>query len=261
MKTLWLKHDFKEAAAKLKGQFADPSNASQILTESTRIIAPDGSVTAVFVRNVISSRLHLRAHELLKSVNGFVSNRAIAMGTQSLARSVNKKGIASPRRGVNEIVLDASPARQGIVGWDRPRHVTELTRKHPEMLSGNRALIELANNVFAQHLRTTHAAQRTVVQKIPWRLWNTAFTTVYVAKNFRTAYHRDGNLNGAMTAITPLGKFSGGGLVLLRWGLVIPYQPGDLLIFNAEQLHGNLPFEGERMSVALFCGRWIASCK
>ena len=258
MKMLRSTGDFKEEAPKMKGKFAHPENADQILTKDTMVFAPDGNVAAVFLRNIIPAFLHLRAYELLKPVNGLVSNRATAMGTSSLARSVNKDGVPSPQRGVNENVLSVSPARQALLGWDRPDHQTTLTREHPEMIDGNRAFIELADSLYAKYLPEFYAKQLAVVEKVPWRLLRTVFTMLYVAKNFRTAYHRDGNLKGAMTAITPLGNFSGGDLVLLRWRTRIPYKPGDLLLFDAEELHGNLPFEGERLSVALYCSRHIA---
>ncbi len=260
MQTLWLKHDFKEAAAELKAQFPHPENANCVLAEDCKVIAPDGTITAVLLRNVIPPELYLRSYKLLKTVNGLISNRASAMGTLSLARSVNTNGVVSPRRGVNKLVLDVSPARQGILGWDRPGHLTMLTRKRPEMLEGNRALIELADGLYAEQLPIPYAKQRASVARVPWRLWGTSFTTVYASKNFRSAYHRDGNVKGTMTAITPLGMFSGGELILLRWRVAIPYKPGDLLLFDAEELHGNLPFQGERMSMALFCARPIAKC-
>jgi hypothetical protein len=219
MKTLRLSHDFKEASAKMKAKFPHPENANQILAESTRVITLYGDDAAVLICNAIPPEFHLRAFELLKSVSGLVSNRATAMGTLSLPRSVNKNGVPSPQWGVNENVLDVSPATQGILGWDRPNHLTTLTRKHPEMLDGNRALIELADNLYARNLPEFYTKQLAVVEKVPWRLWRTAFTTGYVPKNFRTAYHRDGNLKGAMTAITPLGQFFGGELVLPRLGI------------------------------------------
>jgi hypothetical protein len=258
MKTRRLTDDFKEEAAKGKAKFAHPANANRILTEDTTVFRPDGNVAAVFLRNVIPASLHLRAYELLKPVNGLVSNRAAAMGTSSLARSVNKDGVPSPQRGVNENVLSVSPARQALLGWDRPDHQTKFTREHPEMIDGNRAFIELVDSLYAKYLPEFYAKQLAVVEKAPWRLLRTVFTTLYVAKNFQTAYHRDGNLKGAMTAITPLGNFSGGDLVLLRWRIRIPYKPGDFLLFDAEELHGNLPFEGERLSVAFYCSRHIA---
>src|SRR5487761_770419 len=262
MQTLWLKHDYKEAAARLKGKFPDPSHANQILAEDTKLIRPDGETSALLLCGVIPPELHLRAYELLKDVNGLPSNRVSAMGTRSLPRSIGLGGTPSPRSGVNVRVLKASPARQGIVGWDRPSHETPLTLKHREMLDGNRALIELADRLYKQHLPIPYAKQRAEVeQKAPsYRLWKTSFTGAYIAKNFRTAYHRDRNLKGAMTAITPLGSFTGGALVLLRWRVAIAYKRGDLLLFDAEDLHGNLPFEGERLSVAHFCGGWVARC-
>ena len=259
MKTLRLTDDFKEEAARMKGKFPHPENANQILTEDTTVFSPDGSPAAVFRRNVIPPFLRLRANELLKPVNGLVSNRATAMGTSSLARSVNKYGIPSPQRGVNENVLSVSPARQALLGWDRPDHQTTLTREHPEMIDGNRAFIELVDSLYAKYLPEFYAKQLALVETVPWRLWRTVFPALYVAKNFQTAYHRDGNLKGAMTAITPLGNFSGGDLVLLRWRIRIPYKPGDFLLFDAEELHGNLPFEGERLSVAFYCSRHIAA--
>src|SRR4029077_7399366 len=82
-----------------------------------------------------------------------------------------------------------------------------------------------------------------------WRLWETVFSTIYLAKNFRTAYHFDGgNLKGVMTALMPMGDFKGGELVFPRWRYAIGFRPGDLLLFNsAEILHGKFPFEGDRL--------------
>jgi len=34
----------------------------------------------------------------------------------------------------------------------------------------------------------------------------------------------------------------------------------DLLLFDPQQLHGNLPFEGERLSAIFYCERRIAEC-
>ena|ERR1700674_384588 len=38
------------------------------------------------------------------------------------------------------------------------------------------------------------------------------------------------------------------------------FTPGDLLLFDPQQLHGNLPFEGERLSAIFYCERRIADC-
>jgi len=80
-------------------------------------------------------------------------------------------------------------------------------------------------------------------------------------KSHSCGYHPDeANLRGVLSAIFPLGDFTGGALILPRWRLRINYIPGDLLFFNPQNLHGNLPFVGLRMSAILFCHRWIAKC-
>lgn len=265
MRTLSLIQDYKEVAAKLVGQFPDRSHAARAIDADTKVIAPDGTVGAVLLCKAIPSELHNRAFELWKPVDGLLSNRATAVGTLSLPRSISKDGTPSPRSGVNVHVLDIVEARQGILGYvDRPsRKKTTLTKHCPEMLDGNRRLIERVDALYAQHMPHLYAQQRAEVEKAgpQWRLWATAFSTVYLAKNFRTAYHTDrGNLLGVMSALMPTGDFTGGELVLPRWRIAIAFKPGDLLLFDPQQLHGNLPFEGERISAAFYCSRHIADC-
>jgi hypothetical protein len=263
MKNLTVELDFKKAAAKLVGTFPDQSHVAITLDRDTKVSAPGGKLIAVLLRNAIGEDEHLLAHELWKPVDGLVSNRATALGTRSLPRSTNKHGVPSPRSGVNVRVLEVTEARQGILGYlDRPHcYDTLLSKEHQEMIEGNRHLIEHIDSLYAQQLPDVYGHQRSEVEKAgsSWRLWNTVFSTVYLAKNFRTAYHTDrGNLRGVMTALMPTGKFTGGELVLPRWRIAIAFKPGDLLLFDPQQVHGNLPFEGERISAAFYCSRHIA---
>jgi len=261
--------EYKEAAAKLEGQFPAPSHVRQTLNEDTKAIGPDGSILAVLLCNAIPSARHKLAYELWKAVNELPSNRATAVGSPSLQR-LKGDGTLGKRRGVPTNVLKVlaeQGARQGTLGYldatpDRPCHRTPLSIRHPELLDGNRPLIELVDGLYRQYLPTFYAKQRAEVEKVPrWRLWNTVFSTIYIAKNFRTAYHTDsGNLAGVMSALMPMGKFTGGELVLPRWRLAIAFKPGDLLLLDPQQLHGNLPFKGERLSAIFYCERRIADC-
>lgn len=266
MKTLVVEKDYKEEAAKLVGQFPGPSHVTLTIDKDTKVILPDGRISAVLLCSSIPPALHKLAFELWKSVDGRLSNRASAMGSRSLPRYINKDGTASPRSGVAKRVLNVLEergVRQGILGYlDLPCRKTRLTLECPEMLDGNERLAKLIDQLYAKHLPTFHARQWAEVENVPrWRLWNTVFTTIYIGKNLRTAYHTDrGNLRGVMTAIMPMGKFTGGDLVLARWRIAIAYKPGDLLLFDPQQLHGNLPFEGERLSAAFYCAGRIADC-
>jgi hypothetical protein len=56
-----------------------------------------------------------------------------------------------------------------------------------------------------------------------------------------------------MTALMATGDFKGGHLVIPRWGIAIVLRPGDLLLFDAEELHGNLEMKSDRLSFAFYC--------
>jgi hypothetical protein len=271
VKILRLSRGYQEAADKLIGQFADPSNAELTIDADTTLLA-DGAVRAVFLRNAIPSNLHKLAFEFWKSVDEPLTNRPAATGTKSRHRSVGRDGSLSRRRGVNahvEKVLKEQGAAQGVLGWDaRNGGLTPLTIKHRELLDGNGQLIELVDSLYARHVPSLYAIQRVEVQKNPDSLCPlglTAFSNIYILKQWATAYHKDdNNLPGVLTAIMACGTFIGGALVLPRWQISIPYQPGDLILFDPQQVHGNLPFKGRRISAAFYCSRHIAdsgSCR
>jgi hypothetical protein len=268
MRTILLTRDCQEVVRKLEGRFASPSHVDETFEKDTKFIARDGTV-ALLLRNVIPAPRHALAYELWHTVHELPDNRGTAVGTASLWRR-KSDGTPGKRRGVVEDVkklLRERDTAYGLIGYvgvtqDHPCRQTPLTRDHPEMLEGNERLIKLVDQLYRGQLREFYAKQRAVVEKAPrWRLWNTAFTTIYIAKNFRTAYHRDsGNLKGVMTALMPMGKYTGGELVLPRWRIAFALRPGDLLLFDPQQLHGNLPFEGRRLSAAFYCERRIADC-
>jgi hypothetical protein len=269
MHILRLKHDRKHEAGQMRGQFADPSHPRHTIDQDTVVIAPDGSIIAVFLKQVILPALYNRAYKRWKIVNELPDNRAAAVGSPSLLR-FRKDGSRGKRKGVPKVVLKIlkkQGARHGMLGYfdatpDKSFRETRLTEKHPKMVRRNKTLIELVDKLYKQHLRKIYEIQRAQVQKAPrFRLWHTVFSTIYIAKNFRTAYHTDsGNLLGVMTALIAMGNFTGGELVSPRWRIAFVLKPGDLLLFDPQHLHGNLPFEGKRLSAALFCARRIGDC-
>jgi Oxygenase domain of the 2OGFeDO superfamily len=264
MNTLFLEHDYRKLAAGLTGKFPDSSHVDLTLDADTRVITTEGIICAVLLCGVIPRKFQRLAYKLWKSVDHKIDNRVTAVGTKSLPRFTRKDGTPSPRLGVHVRVLEGRKARQGFLGYsDRPCRKTDLTEKYPHMIDRNSALVQLMDDLYKQHTPALYAIQRAEVQKAPfrYRLCGTVFTSIYITKNFRTAYHVDKrNLRGVMTALMPLGKFTGGELVLPRWRIAFAFRPGDLLLFDPQELHGNLPFKGERLSAAFYCARRIADC-
>ncbi|GJN93369.1 hypothetical protein Rhopal_006422-T1 [Rhodotorula paludigena] len=75
--------------------------------------------------------------------------------------------------------------------------------------------------------------------------------------------HRDGqDAKFGWLAETVAGRFSGGEMFLPQLGIVIPLQPGDLLLIRSALLeHCVLPFEGERYAVVAFRHQSTLLCK
>lgn len=270
MNRILLTPDYEEAARNLEGRFPSPLHVRKTLTETTEGRTKDGIVRVVLACNVIPAPLHKLAYELWNVVNELPDKRPTAVGSESLPRTTGD-GMLSGRKGVPKEtlrVLRRQGTAQGILGYldatpSQTCHRTPLTKLHPEMLEGNERLIKLVDELYKTYRPDSYERQRVEIEKVPmWRLWQTVFSTIYLARNFRTAYHFDsGNVKGVMTALMPMGTFAGGELILPRWGLAIGFRPGDVLFFDStEILHGNLPFQGSRLSAAYYCERNIANC-
>jgi len=263
VKALLLTRDYKESIDQLRGEFPAPSHVTITIETNSEIIASHDKTIAVFVRQAIPADLYKLAFELFSPVKGLISNRATALGTRSLPRSVSPNGVLSKRSGVNAELLKVIDARQGILGYSgRPPRLTRLTVERPEMLDGNKRLLHLIDKIYQKLMPDQYRMQRAQVSKAPrFGLGQTCFTSIYVVKKLRTAYHLDtNNLHGTMTALIAMGDFTGGELVLPRWRVAFALRPGDLLLFDPQQLHGNLPFTGNRLSVAFYCMKSIADC-
>jgi hypothetical protein len=270
MKRILLTRDHQDAVKDLEGKFPSSSHVRKTLMESTEARTKDGIVRVFLACNVIPTALHKLAYELWNAVDELPDNRPAAVGSASLRR-IKDDGMLSGRRGVPKQTLRALRKRgtaQGLLGYldassNEACHRTPLTKDHPEMLKGNERLIKLVDELYKLYAPAPYERQRAEIEEVPqWRLWGTVFSTIYLARNFRTAYHYDpGNLKGVMTALMPMGNFTGGELVLPRWRLSVAFRPGDVLFFDStEILHGNLPFKGHRLSAAFYCERRIGDC-
>jgi len=264
MKTLLLDRDYCEASRGLKGRHPARSHFDQTIDTDTIVVTPYGKIIALFLKQQIIPDLWKPAYKDWKVVNDLLDNRATAVGTKSL-RHVRNDGSLGRRNGVANNVLQVIPeARQGILGYlDDPCREAALSESRPELLYKHVFLIARVDRLYERYVPTVHAKQRAEIERaLFWcRLWDTAFSTIYLLKNFSTRYHVDtGNFEGVMTALMAMGDFSGGELVLPRWRIAFALTPGDLLFFDPQNLHGNLPFEGERLSAAFYCERRIAEC-
>jgi hypothetical protein len=235
MNTVVLREDHKEAALKLKGKHPAPSHADQVIADDTVLITPQGNVTAVLLTQCIPPELWQPAYRMWRKVKGLPENRATAAGSPSLP-GLRTDGTLSGRQRVPKEVLEIlkkEGVRQGMLGYvdatpDGPCRMTPLTIQHPEWVGRNIKLIRRVNQLYAQHLPSFYAIQLAEVAKAGCcRIDGTVFSTIYINKGMRCAHHYDrGNLRGVMTALMPMGHFTGGELVLARWRRAIAFKAG-----------------------------------
>src|SRR5882757_6461060 len=170
MKILFLKVEYLKALKALKGQFADPTHVDEIIDETTEVRTPKGDVTAIYFRDVIPREFYERACKSWRIVSERPTNRATAVGSQSLPR-LKKDGTLGNRRVVPKRVvsiLERRDTAHGTLGYfdatpDKPCHKTPLTKRHPEMLNRNKLLIKIVDRAHDYFLSRSYVKQRAEV--------------------------------------------------------------------------------------------------
>ena len=104
--------------------------------------------------------------------------------------------------------------------------------------------INKVDQYFKELLPTRHAIQKKVADGIDpeLRIGNTAFTTITINNNFRTACHRDaGDLKEGFgnLSCTGRGEWDGGYTIMPEYRVGVKLNPGDVLIMDVHQIHGN----------------------
>lgn len=182
---------------------------------------------------------------------------------------------------LDELISDTTYANtvySGISGYyDRyPRipycRETAFTAKNFEKWSNSIPFIEAVSEQFRLLTPKRFAAQLSEIEKLDpgFRVGKSAYTTVTVNKNYRTACHRDaGDLAagfGNLTVVTDGTPYKGGYLVFPEFRTAVDVQPGDMLAMQIHEIHGNTPIfsdgdNHERISIVCYFREGMKGCK
>lgn len=257
MKTFIPPHDYESLVNELQGKRPALSHVDRIISDSTKVLTPNGAVIAVYLRERINIQLREAAYKVLKGIaRDRIDNRPAAVGATSLPR-ISKDGRLTNRCAVPEGVLKVLDKR-GV------RQATLRVGTHRRELKKTAALLERLSHLFEKYIPDIYEAQRKVAKKSPDRIPRTPFTAFYLNKNLASAYHRDAsNLARSLSTITVIGgDYRGGELCFPRYRIAFALRPGDVLLFlGQELLHGNLRIKGTRLSVICYCERFEVGCK
>ena len=179
---------------------------------------------------------------------------------------------------VNDWISDtsyANPVHSGIAGFfDRyPRipycRTTSYSTNHSNKFEGAIPFIEKISDQFKELVPGRWSNQNKEISKLDpgFRIGESVYTTITVNKTYRTAAHRDaGDLPtgfGNLSVVSNGVPYTGANLVFPEFRAAVDVQPGDMIMMDVHEIHGNTPIggEGERISVVCYMREKMSDCK
>ena len=159
--------------------------------------------------------------------------------------------------------------------------ITKFTKDEPEKWKLVIPLVQEADKLFKELVPDRHSIQLTRAKKTPdFQIANTAYSTITVNYDWRTAIHRDsGDLEEGFGNLCVLEKkkskiegdgkdagdeslgYKGCMLAFPRFGTCIDVRQGDFLAMDVHEYHSNTELEGKgRLSVVCYLRKKMLNC-
>lgn len=136
-----------------------------------------------------------------------------------------------------------TPQMKAKLGVHKAGRKTAFTYNYPTDWKAVIPLFEAINKWYKKVSPYYYGVQRREAKLVEPNLLigSTVFSTGTVNKNWRTATHTDhGNFGDAMSCIAVLGEgIRGGFLTFPQYKIAVDVQPGDVILMNGHEQHGN----------------------
>lgn len=250
MKNIKLKTKLSESElSNLLFEFADENHYDEILNDDCDCFDSQGKPVLFLRKNYIDKDVLYNAYKNLEKAAKPTSNRGVSSGGDR-KHTITKDGKKTKTLQVydkktGEVVKDKS----GIIGYfDRSGHydfcrTTSFNIYQKEKFEKSMPLINTVNKGFKEIVPDRYKKQKSMVMATDpnYRIGDTAFSTITVNKDYRTAFHTDqgdypegfGNLVAYCKDIEPVY------LVLPKFKIAVNLQTNDLLLVDVHQIHGN----------------------
>jgi hypothetical protein len=262
--------DREKKAEALQGAFANHSHYTRSFEDDVEVVLAD-AITGEEIRligrlfsGVLSEKALKQAHDHIKSIKTPITQRGRVVGKNSMMPRINGDGSVSDMREVPKTVRERC-GYSDTIGYLGPSQLnpqgrlTSYTKTHKKARPALTPVLREIDKIFYEEYPAVHAWEAEGFPGNDIYNWydqmgdQTAFSSCYGNNMVRSAYHPDAaNLSGSLSALFTMGDYEGGGLVLPRFGVCFNLQPGDLLLFHGDDIHGVLPFKGERLSGVFF---------
>ena len=274
---------------KLEGTFFTKDLIKYHITEDTKVLNEKDEILAVYKKNAVPKNILDNCRLSFRKAAGESNNRGLASGLIGQKYKVGDKiggrtiGRIDGTRYTPINLKDgklsntsyALTVNSGLIGFsDRyPRipycRSTMYNQRNFQGFKKCLPYIKCVDNFFKEYAPKRYNIQKKMVENTSqdFVIKDTAFSTVTVNKNFRTAGHYDnGDLKEGFgnLGVISTGKYEGGITVIPKYGIGLDLKDGDLAIFDVHELHGNTELirKGyyERISVVCYYREKMIYC-
>lgn len=266
----------EEETANLEKTFVNESHYNQIVDYDCDCHTPNGQPLFFFRKNYIDYDVLKNAYKSMETAATATNNRGAASGGITKDAILKSGQRSKVHYQYDEETGEKKKDLSGIAGYfDRSAHfdfcrTTAFTKKNldkfqiamPLIKKVNQGFEELVPDRYKKQLAMAKGTNRNYVIK------DTAFTTITVNKDFRTAIHTDdgdykygfGNLVAYCKDIEPVY------FVMPRYKIAIDLRTCDLLLADVHQYHGNSPIikkskDAVRLSFVMYYREKMIKCK
>jgi len=265
VKTLVLKPAMTNDQIKAReGSYFTEKDADVILDEDADVYGLDPEtgekkLLARFRKHVIPNELIKQGWEAYYQTAAASRNRGAAAGPIDLKSNYWKKrkpveiqgwsarykqeGKTSKMRVNNNVYSSVLGYFEQTPFMGLPCRLTSYTQKYFDQYQHGLPFIRAIDGVFKELIPDRHAKQKAAAAEAPaYQIEGTAFSSVTINRNFRTAMHMDdgdfkegyGNLS-----VIERGKYTGGATIFPRYRVGFNVRTGDFLAMDVHEWHCN----------------------
>jgi hypothetical protein len=275
-----------DAVDALAANYVDESHYDFVVRqEPTEIYKANGDLLLRYLPGAISPQLCKTAYQSLRNAATVTSNRGAAGGLVRPPKDRGDSRTIGTKSRVRFRPVKASTGelshssysnhvRSGVIGYfDRQdrfpycRMTAYTMDKYPQYAKAL-PFVRTVDSLFAQIVPDRYFVQRSLADatSADFHIEGTAFTTVTVNRNFRTAIHKDvGDLQEGFGVIAALeaGSYTGGFLVFPKHRVAVDLRTTGVLCADFHEWHGNTAILGahyERVSCVFYYRAKMIAC-
>jgi len=247
---------------KLQNTRIKPQQIKLIIDHDADVYTDSGELLLKFRKNKISSdHTTLFYDNVISHALNKTSNRGSTTGSTSKNVSDNDPTMTN----IFGFFDTLSPKQKWLIKQKKLKNIlsvrqTRFNMDHPQKYENALPLIRKIDKLYKEYIPKKYKLQRKKADETPFKIDNTAFTTITTNVNFQTTIHKDkgddaegfGNLS-----VIERGEYTGGETCFPKYGVGVNVKTGDILFMDVHEWHANLPIklktkDAKRLSIVCY---------